>query len=164
MSYLLRLFEMIAQFLASDSIESMTSALLNDGAVIIKQLVGNEVIERFNDDLRAEFDRQGHLFQGDFNGYKTRRVGAVAKYSKEFPSLLAHPTILQLADVTLKPHCEVYQSAVPQPLKSYPVKWLRCFMRMTLVIPVTLSPSRCRFQCCGRLTTLPRIMVRPVWS
>ena len=100
---------MIAQFLASDSIESMTSALLNDGAVIIKRLVGNEVIERFNDDLRAEFDRQGHLFQGDFNGYKTRRVGAVAKYSKEFPSLLAHPTILQLADVTLKPHCEVYQ-------------------------------------------------------
>ena len=95
MSYLLRLFEMIAQFLASDSIESMTSALLHDGAVIIKQLVGNEVIERFNDDLRAEFDRQGHLFQGDFNGYKTRRVGAVAKYSKEFPSLLAHPTILQ---------------------------------------------------------------------
>ena len=75
---------MITQFLASDSIESMTLALLKDGAVIIKQLVGDEVIERFNDDLRAEFDRQGHLFQGDFNGYKTRRVGAVTKFSKEF--------------------------------------------------------------------------------
>ena len=76
---------MIAQFHASDSIESMTSALLNDGAVIIKQLVGNEVIERFNDDLRAEFDRQGHLFQGDFNGYKTRRVGACLLYTSPSP-------------------------------------------------------------------------------
>ncbi len=100
---------MIRHFKATDSVETMTSALENEGAIIIDHLIDEDVIDRFNGDLRAEFDRQGHLFQGDFNGYKTLRIGAVTKHSSEFPTLLAHPVILEIADAILKPHCEVYQ-------------------------------------------------------
>ena len=100
---------MIRHFQATDSVTTMTSALENDGAIIIDHLLEEEVIDRFNGDLREEFDRQGHLFQCDFNGYKTLRIGAVTKHSSEFPTLLAHPKILDIADAILKPHCEVYQ-------------------------------------------------------
>ena len=89
---------MIRHFQATDSVTTMTSALENDGAIIIDHLLEEEVIDRFNGDLREEFDRQGHLFQCDFNGYKTLRIGAVTKHSSEFPTLLAHPKILDIAD------------------------------------------------------------------
>ena len=100
---------MIRHFQATDSVATMTSALKDDGAIIIDHLLDEEVIDRFNGDLRDQFDSQGHLFQCDFNGYKTLRVGAVTKYSSEFPTLLANPRILEIADEILKPHCEVCQ-------------------------------------------------------
>ena len=100
---------MIRHFQATDSLATMTSALKDDGAIIIAHLLDEEVIDRFNGDLRDQFDSQGHLFQCYFNGYKTLRVGAVTKHSSEFPTLLAHPRILEIADVILKPHCEVCQ-------------------------------------------------------
>ena len=85
---------MIRHFQATDSLATMTSALKDDGAIIIDYLLDEEVIDRFNGDLRDQFDNQGHLFQCDFNGYKTLRVGAVTKHSSEFPTLLSHPRIL----------------------------------------------------------------------
>ena len=62
---------MIRHFSATDAIDSIVSELRETGVVIIDQLETDEVIDQFNNDLRPEFDRQGHLFQGDFNGYKT---------------------------------------------------------------------------------------------
>ena len=75
---------MIRHFYATDAIDSIVSELRRTGVVIIDRLETDEVIDQFNTDLRPEFDRQGHLFHGDFNGYKTLRVGAVTKFLECF--------------------------------------------------------------------------------
>ncbi len=100
---------MIRHFQPNDNISGLISELHSSGAIIIEGLADVALIDRLNQHLRSQFDKQGHLFQCEFNGHKTLRVGSVTKYSSEFPALLAHPKILSLADAILKPHCEVYQ-------------------------------------------------------
>jgi ectoine hydroxylase-related dioxygenase (phytanoyl-CoA dioxygenase family) len=99
----------IARYQAHDHADDIVSALVNNGVVVVENLLEETVIAGLNTDLRAEFDREGHLYQNSFNGHKTLRVGGVAKYSDHFATLLMHPIVLAVADVVLKPNCEVYQ-------------------------------------------------------
>ena len=99
----------IARYQAHDPAEIIVGALVNSGVVVVENLLDETVVAGLNTDLRAEFDREGHLYQNSFNGHKTLRVGGVAKYSAHFATLLMHPTVLAVADAVLKPHCEVYQ-------------------------------------------------------
>ena len=87
---------MICRYYAGDSEEEIACALAAHGAVIIEDLLGPDVIDALNADLRPEFDREGHLYQNSFNGHKTLRVGGVAKYTDYFPELLNYylPSLL----------------------------------------------------------------------
>ena len=96
-------------FAATDDTHDMVAALQQNGAVVINAVLPEAVSEELCADLRPEFDREGHLYQNEFNGHQTLRVGGVTKYSSHFPTLLLHPTVLAIADAILKPHCEVYQ-------------------------------------------------------
>ena len=96
-------------FAATDDTDDMVGALQKNGAVVINSVLSEAVSEALCADLRPEFDREGHLYQNTFNGHHTLRVGGVTKYSSHFSTLLLHPTVLAIADVILKPHCEVYQ-------------------------------------------------------
>ena len=96
-------------FAATDDTDYMVAALQKNGAVVINSVLAEAVSEGLSADLRPEFDREGHLYQNTFNGHHTLRVGGVTKYSSHFSTLLLHPTVLAIADVILKPHCEVYQ-------------------------------------------------------
>ena len=99
----------IARYQPDDDVELIVTALQDSGSVIIENVLSDEVLSGLSDDLRPEFDREGHLYQNEFNGHQTLRVGGVTKYSAHFPTLLLHPTVLAIADAILKPHCEVYQ-------------------------------------------------------
>jgi ectoine hydroxylase-related dioxygenase (phytanoyl-CoA dioxygenase family) len=99
----------IARYQAHDHADEIVSALVNNGVVVVENLLEETVVAGLNTDLRVEFDREGHLYQNSFNGHKTLRVGGVAKYSAHFATLLMHPTVLAVADAVLKPNCEVYQ-------------------------------------------------------
>ena len=96
-------------FAATDDTHDMVVALQQSGAVVINAVLPEAVSEELCADLRPEFDREGHLYQNEFNGHQTLRVGGVTKYSAHFPTLLLHPIVLAIADTILKPHCEVYQ-------------------------------------------------------
>ena len=100
---------MLPHFSRNDDIESVAAALQSRGAVVIDELLSDNIVADLSADLRPEFDREGHLYQNAFNGHQTLRVGGVTKYSSHFPTLLLHPSVLAIADVILKPHCEVYQ-------------------------------------------------------
>ena len=100
---------MLPHFSRDDDIESVAVALQSRGAVVIDELLPDDIVADLSADLRPEFDREGHLYQNAFNGHQTLRVGGVTKYSSHFPTLLLHPSVLAIADVILKPHCEVYQ-------------------------------------------------------
>ena len=99
----------IARYQQDDDVELIVTALQDSGSVIIENVLSDAVLSGLSDDLRPEFDREGHLYQNEFNGHQTLRVGGVTKYSAHFPTLLLHPTVLAIADAILKPHCEVYQ-------------------------------------------------------
>ena len=89
----------IARYQAHDHADDIVSALVNNGVVVVENLLEEAVIAGLNTDLRAEFDREGHLYQNSFNGHKTLRVGGVAKYSAHFATLLMHPTVLAVAKI-----------------------------------------------------------------
>jgi ectoine hydroxylase-related dioxygenase (phytanoyl-CoA dioxygenase family) len=100
---------MLPHYTPEDEIPAIVSALETTGAVIIEDLLPEAVIAGLNQDLRPEFDREGHLYQNAFNGHQTLRVGGVTKYSTHFSDFLLEPTVLAVADAVLKPHCDVYQ-------------------------------------------------------
>lgn len=83
--------------------------LLADGAVIVENVVPETVLDQVLVDLRGPFDEQGLRFTNDFNGYKTRRLGGILALSRQAADILAHPLVMGVADLVLKPHCETYR-------------------------------------------------------
>ena len=71
----------IARYQAQDHVDNIVEALVNNGVVVVENLLEAAALAGLNTDLRAEFDREGHLYQNSFNGHKTLRVGGLAKYS-----------------------------------------------------------------------------------
>lgn len=59
--------------------------------------------------MRTAFDREGHLFENDFNGYKTLRLGGILALSRTAVELIAHPLVIEVADTVLERHCECYR-------------------------------------------------------
>ncbi|MGA0434002.1 MAG: hypothetical protein ACO3MC_10000, partial [Luminiphilus sp.] len=54
---------MLPHYRPEDEIPAIVSALETTGAVIIEDLLPEAVIAGLNQDLRPEFDREGHLYQ-----------------------------------------------------------------------------------------------------
>jgi ectoine hydroxylase-related dioxygenase (phytanoyl-CoA dioxygenase family) len=83
--------------------------LLHDGGVIVKNQADNALIDAIRADLRGPFDEQGDRFENDFNGYKTLRLSCILALSRKSADILAHPQVMEIADLVLKRHCEVYR-------------------------------------------------------
>ena len=84
---------MIQRFQASDDLADMQSSLMRDGALIIEQVADSELITTINAELRPAFDAEGDQFANDFNGYRTRRLGGLLRYSSATAQLLEHPLV-----------------------------------------------------------------------
>ena len=69
----------IARYQPDDDVELIVTALQDSGSVIIENVLSDAVLSGLSDDLRPEFDREGHLYQNEFNGHRTLRVGGVTK-------------------------------------------------------------------------------------
>jgi ectoine hydroxylase-related dioxygenase (phytanoyl-CoA dioxygenase family) len=96
-------------FNTSKNTTDITQALLKDGGVIVNQQASDELINNVNAELRTAFDREGHLFENDFNGYKTLRLGGILALSRTAAELIAHPLVIEVANRVLKRHCECYR-------------------------------------------------------
>ncbi|MEK9942007.1 MAG: phytanoyl-CoA dioxygenase family protein, partial [Gammaproteobacteria bacterium] len=97
---------MIPTFAAGHDRQDISNALIHHGAVIVESLLEPGIIDAISDDFRPGFDHQGHVFENDFNGYSTRRLGALAGHSKIFGVMLANPVVVSAAEAVLKPNCE----------------------------------------------------------
>jgi ectoine hydroxylase-related dioxygenase (phytanoyl-CoA dioxygenase family) len=87
----------------------IAATLLQEGGVIVRNLAPDDLIDKINQELREPLDAKGHEFENDFNGYKTRRLGAILGLSRSSADLLTNPLALGVADAVLKRHCENYQ-------------------------------------------------------
>ena len=55
----------------NSSIDEIMLTLNDDGAVIIANLVSDNIVDKISKELRPYYDTQGTKFQDDFNGYTT---------------------------------------------------------------------------------------------
>ena len=100
---------MIKTLNKNSSIDEIMKALHSDGAVIVANLVDDEVVDKVLKELKPHYDKQGTKFQSDFNGYTTLRLYTVPGKSRASFELLAHPRVMEVCDAVLLPHCENYQ-------------------------------------------------------
>ncbi len=104
------------------SADEAMAILERDGAVIYRNLLDAATIDRVRADLDPYLVRS-YLGEGDFWGYKTKRVAALVAKSGTFAEQVApHPTILAVMDRLLGPRCERYQLHVTQAVNIGPAE------------------------------------------
>lgn len=111
---------MIKTFDPSSSTSDVVSTLLRDGGAIIFNQVSKGEVDRVAESLRKPFDEQGKLFENDFNGYTTLRVGGVMGVAAEAAELVAHPRVIEVADAVLKRHCVSYRVGSSTAIEVHP--------------------------------------------
>lgn len=111
---------MIERFDDEASHEAVNEALMRDGAAIVEGAASRDLIDRVQADFREPFDREGHVFSNDFNGYKTLRLGGVLGISRASAELIAHPRVMAAADAALLPHCENYRIGSTTAIEIHP--------------------------------------------
>ena len=99
----------IKSFDSNTPSDVVAATLLQEGGVIVRNLAADNLIDKINQELREPLDSKGHEFENDFNGYKTRRLGAVLGLSRSSAELLTNSLALEVADAVLKRHCDNYQ-------------------------------------------------------
>jgi ectoine hydroxylase-related dioxygenase (phytanoyl-CoA dioxygenase family) len=119
----------VARVKASEPAELITSALLEDGAVIVEGLLDDDLLDRFNaeiDPLLADAapsaDRAFlNEVVGWFFGHRTRHVTGIAGKSRVFATeILTHPVYRAVCDTVLLPSCATYQLNVAHVLDRGP--------------------------------------------
>jgi ectoine hydroxylase-related dioxygenase (phytanoyl-CoA dioxygenase family) len=131
--------ESVRRLGAEDSLDEITAALREAGAVVVEDFISPDVVTRFN----AEID--GHL-QSDaprelvnprvtaFFGDHTRHVTGVAAKSRTFvDEVLCHPILMAACDAVLLPSCARYQLNLAHVLDRGPGADLQMLHRDELV-------------------------------
>jgi len=92
----------------SDTVD-IVSALKRDGAAVVMEQVAPELANAVLAELRGPFDKVGQCDESDFNGYSTLRVSGVLGVSPTSAELVAHSTVMAVADAILLEHCLNYR-------------------------------------------------------
>jgi len=100
----------------ASSAEGILSVLQRDGAVIVENLIDDEVIRAINGEVEehvaAANPAMEHLNPaiGVFFGKQTRHVSGLPGKSSTFASkVMIHPTLMEVCDAVLLPSCARYQ-------------------------------------------------------
>lgn len=114
--------------------EAVSSILERDGAAIVEQAIGAEILDGLNSDLDGFVDELGVGLRNptsdrmvQFYGSSTVRFDGLAAKSPSFLELMQLPLLQGVADVWLKPHCEDYLLNTAQLIEIRPgetMQWL----------------------------------------
>jgi len=91
----------------------ISAALLDNGAVIIERLVGDEWCDRMLAEVRP-WSAASPTGGDEFSGANTRRTGALLTRCPSSLGLVAHPLILDVVDRTLWPKKTTFQLHLTQ--------------------------------------------------
>ncbi len=96
------------------SAETAMEILERDGAVIYERVLDDAAMDRVQADLDPYLGRS-YYGEGEFWGYKTKRISSLVAKSRAFGELVATcPVTLNVMDLLLGPYCERYQLHVTQ--------------------------------------------------
>lgn len=133
---------------ASDPIQTIADALLDQGGVIVEDFLSQDVLTRFNRELEpfileADSKEQAFVNAGyaAFYGPAMRHVLAVAQKSDVFvEEVLCHPIYVGLGDLILKQSCQNMQLNVAHVLERKPGAKAQVIHRDQIVWP-ELGPA-----------------------
>ena len=97
------------RFLPDTKPEPLLEALAAEGVAIVERVLDDATVAAIRAEFRPHLDREGLDSAGDFNGYRTLRIGAILARSRAVLPLLVHPLVLATADRFLLPHCLNYR-------------------------------------------------------
>jgi len=132
---------MVKTFDSETSANIISATLLQEGGVIVRNLAPDDLIDKINQELREPLDTQGQDFENDFNGYKTRRLGAILNVSRSSADLLTNPLALGVADAVLKRHCDNYQVGSMTAIEIHPGEEKQILHRDGDFYPTHLVPG-----------------------
>ena len=89
-------------------VATVVAALRRDGAVIVENLVGSDVVDAVCAELRPELDAKGLEQESDFNGSLTNRISNVLAVSPSSATIVDHDLVVAVANEILLPHCASY--------------------------------------------------------
>ncbi len=92
----------------SASKDDLMAILKQDGCVIIKDAERHGAIDTMLADLNPYLGRKA-CGEGDFVGFRTKRLHSLLTKTKCVGSFLMHDKVLEMMDLTLGPWCESYQ-------------------------------------------------------
>ena len=78
----------ISRFTRDDGIEGIAEALTAAGATIVEDCVPLALADKVAAELRPHFDRYGHEYFADFEGYKTLRLSEILARSRAAAELI----------------------------------------------------------------------------
>ena len=99
----------ISRFTRDDGIEGIAEALTAAGATIVEDCVPLALADKVAAELRPHFDRYGHEYFADFEGYKTLRLSEILARSRAAAELIGETFTLGIVDKALLPHCINYR-------------------------------------------------------
>ncbi len=99
----------LAYFDADAPNTDVVAALRRDGAAAVTRQVDPALCDAILADFRQPFDDLGRFDEGEFNGYKTLRIGGILGVSQRASELVGHQRAMAMADAILLEHCDNYQ-------------------------------------------------------
>ena len=107
----------IASFDARDDPDAIAKRMLDDGVVIVRNVLAGATLDAFNDEIDAHFaayDETGRSYMNDaithFFGPQTRHLAGLAGKSAVFRrEVLCHEVLMAQCERVLRPHCAAYQ-------------------------------------------------------
>ncbi len=131
---------MTLSVLAKDAdIARVVEALRRDGAVIVKDLVGGEVVDAVCSELRPELDSRGLEQESAFNGSLTNRIGNVLAVSPSAAALLEHDMVVAVANEILLPFCACYQISSATAIEVLPGEGAQALHRDDTPYPIDIA-------------------------
>lgn len=86
----------------------LDAILKRDGCIIVRDAIDHATIDLLLDDLAPWLQRKA-CGNGDFVGYRTKRLHSLFGKSARTQDLVVHDKVLEIMDLVLAPWCDTYQ-------------------------------------------------------
>ncbi|MFT7686589.1 MAG: ectoine hydroxylase-related dioxygenase (phytanoyl-CoA dioxygenase family) [Candidatus Azotimanducaceae bacterium] len=106
-------------FGSSTSVEELLACIKKDGALIISDLLSDEDVKQFRDELDPYIDAT-ELGSDDFTGRATTRTGALIARSAKAREMVMNPLVVEAANQFLAPYCKRIQLHLSQIIRLKP--------------------------------------------
>jgi ectoine hydroxylase-related dioxygenase (phytanoyl-CoA dioxygenase family) len=104
---------------AGSSTDDILAVLKRDGALILTHVLDEPTLKQLRDELTPYVEATAHG-SDNFTGDHTTRTGALVARSETCRELVMHPSIIEAANVFLKPFCENIQLHLTQVIRIKP--------------------------------------------